>query len=262
MGIKFFKSGNQFVLGDSVKDYKPSGIYEADVHTLNGLEYLAIYQTGTNYKLYDHLFSSYDDINGVPYVSMDALLLATAGFFTGGSSTITDSSGNVLLPTGTPVKLTAELTRTNADVTAYAAGDSVNASASTPAMISFDNTATITNGGGGIALLLKVESNMTSLASGVLRLWFYNAALASIPADHVAFTNTYANAAKRCFYVDVTIDPLLAGSDTVLGQVDITKEYLAAVADNHLYCLIQTLTAFTPTAGGKITVELSALKLS
>ena len=46
MGIKFFKEGTQFVLGNSLLDYVPVGIYRADVHTLNGLDYLAIIPIG------------------------------------------------------------------------------------------------------------------------------------------------------------------------------------------------------------------------
>lgn len=37
MAIKFYKTGDNFVLGEDVYDYKPAGIYEADVHYKNGV---------------------------------------------------------------------------------------------------------------------------------------------------------------------------------------------------------------------------------
>jgi len=122
--------------------------------------------------------------------------------------------------------------------------------------------ASIRNNGGGIAFLMKLESNITAMAGCIIRVWFYNSVPTGVVGDHVAFINSYANSAKRCFYVDVTFDALLAGSDTVIGIVDISKEYITKVGGNSLYCLLQTLTSFTPTSAGKIYVGLSVVKLS
>jgi hypothetical protein len=122
--------------------------------------------------------------------------------------------------------------------------------------------ASVANGGGGIAFLLKLESNITALASQTIRVWFYNDTPAVVVGDHVAFINSYANSAKRCFYVDVTFDALLAGSDTVIGIIDISKEYITKTTGTSLYCLLQTTTSWTPTSGGKIYLALSTVKLS
>ena len=103
---------------------------------------------------------------------------------------------------------------------------------------------------------------MTALAGQTLRYWFYNDTPSGMVGDHVAFVNSYANASKRCFYIDLTFDPLLAGSDTVFGQVKLSDEYITKATGKYLYGLIQTLTSWTPTSGGKITTSLSVVKLS
>lgn len=182
------------------------------------------------------------------------------GTFNSSKTSLTDQNGNILLPSGTPAKLTYELTRPS-DIIGYTIGDAINSSVATPVAITLTN-ASIANNGGGFAFLLKVESNMTTLAGATLRYWFYNTVPSALVGDNVAFINSYANASKRCFYVDVTFDTLLAGSDTVIGSVELSKEYVTALADKNIYALIQTLSAFTPTSGGKIYSALSVLKLA
>lgn len=148
------------------------------------------------------------------------------------------------------------------NVTANLGGTVVHTTANgTPTIITLPN-ASIANNGGGFVFLLKVESNMTALAGATLRYWFFNTPPAVLVGDNDPYINSYANAAKRCFYIDVTFDALLAGSDTIIGSIELSKEYIAALADNSIYMLIQTLTAFTPTSGGKIYSALSVLKLA
>jgi len=261
MGIKFYKEGTQYVLGDSALDYVPAGLYYSDVHTLNGLDYLKITPVGSKESQWDHEFSVYEDSNGDPYASISALMTAVKGFFAEGvqSVSLSDPSGNTLLPSGTPVKVVVELTRP-ADIIAYAVGDSINSSVGTPVPLEFPN-ASIGAAGGGFLGLLKVESNITTLASGTLRLWFFNDVPTGLVGDNVAHVNTYANSSKRCFYIDVTFDALLAGSDTVFGQTSpLFNEYVTIATS--LYCIVQTLSAFTPTSGGKIKISLSLIKIA
>ena len=174
--------------------------------------------------------------------------------------TLTRNMGDIILeatvagvPFAAPVvvNMTADLGGTVAHTTANG----------TPIAITLAN-ASIANNGGGFAFLLKVESNITTLAGATLRYWFYNSLPAVLQGDNDAFVNLYANSTKRCFYVDVTFDALLAGSDTVIGSVELSKEYVTALADTSMYALIQTLSAFTPTSGGKIYSALSVLKLA
>jgi hypothetical protein len=293
---------------------------------------------------------------GVAYASVAEIYSAIKVIFIG-SVSLSDASGNTLLPSGTPTKLSYELTRP-LNTTAYTIGDAINSSISakqketisftgtsgtanvtgaggltklatfrddlvttaidfesahgaaylavgitltrnmgdiileatvsgvpftapvvtnvtgdlagtvahttanaTPTIITFANAA-INNNGGGIAFLLKAESNITAMAGATLRYWFFNAPPTVLAGDNAAYINSYVNSSKRCFYVDLVFDALLAGSDTVIGQVEISREYITALADKNMYALIQTLTGFTPTSGGKIYTSLSVLKLS
>ena len=157
-------------------------------------------------------------------------------------------------------KLVYELTRP-ADTTAYSANDAVNSSVAVPAVIELPGAANEL-GGGGIAMMMKLESNMTDLAGKTIRVWFYNGTPANVVGDNVAFVNSFANRTKRSFYVDVTFDALLVGSDTVIGMVDLSKEFICDPASTSLFVLLQTLAAFTPTSGGKIYMALSVVKLA
>ena len=189
--------------------------------------------------------------------------LATSDNQTNGTqkTQVVDSAGNVLLPSGIPSKIIVEVTRPNDTPGAYSVGDAINSSIASPVAFEFAN-ASIVAGGGGFLGLLKLESNITALASGTLRLWFFNETPTSIVGDHVAYVNNYANSSKRCFYVDVTFDPLLAGSDTVFGEtLPLFNEYVTSTSTS-IYCLIQTLSSFTPTASGKIKISLSLIKLA
>lgn len=174
--------------------------------------------------------------------------------------TLTRNMGDIILeatvagvPFDSPV-----VTNVTEDLAGTVAHTTANATAT---VINFEN-ASIEDNGGGLAFLLKVESNITAIAGATLRYWFFDTAPTNLVGDNAAYINTYVNAPKGCFYVDVVMDALLAGSDTVTGQIDISKEYVTAVGSKTLYALIQTLTGFTPTSGGKIHTSLSVLKLA
>jgi len=365
MGIKFYKQGDQYVLGDGALDYKPSGQYEADVHTLNGTDYLCITPVGigpnsSDYRKFDHPYNVYEDINGNPYDSIAALMSAVSEFFTsplGGvtQTQIVNSDGNILLPTGTPVKIIQEITRPS-DITAYAAGDAIGAYAvavkqkdtvtlsgtsgsvnisipnianrtipfavgltetaaafvttyaadflplvvvtssgadivfeAATAGVPFEHPAaantianlagsvvnttanvtlssvefedmSISNGGGGFITGVKIESNITAMASTTQRLWLYNEAPALVSGDNTAFLISYADRDKLMFFVDVEMQALETGSDSVVGYITMEKGYNCA--DFSLFGRLQTKTIFTPTSGGKINISLYAIKLS
>lgn len=196
------------------------------------------------------------------YVSISGSSTTTSSLTDGTQKTmLIDASSNVMLPSGTPRIVAVEMTRPNDTPGAYSVGDAINSSVASPTSLEFTN-ASIAVGGGGFMGLIKVESDITALASGTLRLWFFNEVPASIVGDHVAFVNNYANSGKRCFYVDVTFDSLLAGSDVVLAQtLPLFNEYVTS-ASTSIYCLIQTLSSFTPTASGKIKISLSLIKIA
>ena len=174
---------------------------------------------------------------------------------------ITDPNGSMLYPSGQPAKLITEITRPN-DILPYLVGDMINVSTSVPVFTVFPQDAAISVGGGNLAMLIKAESTITTLAGCTLRIWFLNDTPSGMVGDNAPFINSYANATKRAFYQDMTFDALLPGSDTVISIQDITKEFVAATGLKTMGFVIQTLSAFTPIANGKITISLSVLKLS
>lgn len=256
----FKNASNKWIFGDTINDECPSGIFRTRYNTDFTKVSIVYAAAGTFFKK-ERDITFFTDSTGTPYVDLSAFLTATDGFFLGSAGgTLTDSAGNVLLPSGTPAKIIVELTRPNDTPGAYTIGDAINSSVASPAAFEFAN-ASIAAGGGGLLGLLKLESNITALASGTLRLWFFNEAPINIVGDHVAYINEYANSSKRCFYIDVTFDPLLAGSDTVFAQtLPLFNEYVTT--NKSIYCLIQTLSSFTPTASGKIKISLSLIKIA
>lgn len=261
---------------DSIKDIVVSYTNDRTLET-NLVQYLpkadlkvvADYKKGVLFLITDHddsdkglasLEIPFADVSMPVVVDLGALVTQVNTWAASGVGTLVDANGNTLLPSGTPAKLTYELTRP-ADIIGYTIGDAINSSVATPVAITLAN-ASIANNGGGFAFLLKVESNIVTLAGATLRYWFYNSIPSALVGDNVPFVNSYVNAPKRCFYVDVTFDALLAGSDTVIGSVELSKEYITALADTSIYVLIQTLSAFVPTSGGKIYSALSVLKLA
>lgn len=160
---------------------------------------------------------------------------------------------------GVPERVEVEITRPS-DIIGYSIGDAINTSTSSPVAFELPLLATAT-GGGGFITKLKVETNITAMANATLRLYFFRDTPSSITADNVPMTISYANSSKRSFYIDITLDPLVAGSDTIFGQtLDLSTEY--ACLATSMYFTVQTNTAFTPTSGGKIKVIVSALKVN
>ena len=119
----------------------------------------------------------------------------------------------------------------------------------------------LTDGGGGILGVVKVDSNITAAAAATIRLWFFSSAPSTIVGDNVAFTNAYGDSDKMLFYVDVELGALLGSSNSVTGQTDAILSYITS-GGNDLYCLAQTLTGFTPTSGGMIKISATFLMIA
>jgi hypothetical protein len=93
-------------------------------------------------------------------------------------------------------------------------------------------------------------------------LWFFNDVPASIVGDNVAFVNNFANASKRMCYVDVPMDALLAGSDTIFGKSQPFYTYICETDDTTIYMLVQALSAITtPKSGGIFRFCLNTVQL-
>ena len=154
------------------------------------------------------------------------------------------------------------ITTTDGDLS----GTVVNTTANvTPGTLEFANMA-VAAGGGGYLNEIKLESNITDLASKTIRVWLFKEAPANVQSDNVAFQSYYADKDKRLFYVDVTFDALLGSSDTVIGSSAVTDASLAmreyVCTSTSVFAALQAISAFTPTSGGKINVTLNSLKLN
>lgn len=176
-------------------------------------------------------------------------------------SQLTDASGNLLYPSGEPVRISATLTRPS-DNNSYLAGDHVNSSTSSPAAILLPDAA-IVNGGGGFIMDFKMETDATTFAGATLRFWMFNDIPTGIVNDNAPYINSFANADKRCAcgYFDCTFDPLLGGSDCVIGKYQPNTEYVCATASKNMYILVQTLTAVsTPKSAGVFKFYFNVVK--
>jgi hypothetical protein len=171
---------------------------------------------------------------------------------------LVDASANFLYPSGEVATGSAEITRPS-DTTAYASGDSINSSTSSPVASEITGMA-IKSGGGGLLDSIKIESDITAMASKTVRVWVFNDTPATITNDNAAFATAYADKAKLLFFEDVVMEALEGTSDNVIGVLSVAKAYKCAATS--LFILVQAVSAFTPTSGGKVNVTLNAIKLN
>lgn len=172
--------------------------------------------------------------------------------------TLTSSGADLIFTSDTAgVPFTSPvITNTAGDLDGTVANTTPNAT-----IISFEiENMAIANGGGGVLMDVKLDSNMTNMASTDVRLWVFNEAPSGLVGDNVAFATAYANKDKFLFFVDVTMEAQQGSSDNVVGQASVVKEYKCA--DTSLFMLVQTITGFTPTSGGKLDVMFNCIKLS
>lgn len=199
-------------------------------------------------------------------------LAATAAAFVSANSAAYSTEGVTVTSSGEDIIFTASvagvsftspvITTTDGDLS----GTVVNTTANvTPGTLEFANMA-VAAGGGGYLNEIKLESNITDLASKTIRVWLFKEAPANVQSDNVAFQSYYADKDKRLFYVDVTFDALLGSSDTVIGSSAVTDASLAmreyVCTSTSVFAALQAISAFTPTSGGKINVTLNSLKLN
>lgn len=118
----------------------------------------------------------------------------------------------------------------------------------------------ISSGGGGQLMDVKIESDIVAIAETTVRLWFYNVEPSTIIGDNVAFNHVYVDKNVRMFYVDVVMNAQDGSSASIVGQTSVIKEYNCSLSS--LFVQVQTITGFTPTSGGKVNITLSALILT
>ena len=134
-----------------------------------------------------------------------------------------------------------------ADQTAYAAKDAVSNSTSAPVALSF-TAARVSSGSGYITKVRLITDQSTNVAQ--FRLHLFNVTPTPIN-DNSPYTLLWATRGSRVGFIDV--GPLQTegtGSDSANGMnIDVRLAFACAVGDTNLYCLVETLTAFTPSLG-------------
>lgn len=160
-------------------------------------------------------------------------------------------------------KVSANFTRTNA-TDAYAAGDVVSDSTSSPNVITFANVGTA-----GETVVLTSSRLTVSKASTALsvpsgctgwKLHLFTASPTAI-ADNAAFTTLAeadAAAGKYCGYITIST-PIDVGYN-LFSQDDNINKYITLVGTG-LYGIIETIGAYTPTAQAVKTIDLFFAKM-
>ncbi len=157
---------------------------------------------------------------------------------------------------GKKVEVSTEITRPS-DVNAYAAGDSVNTSTSSPTVITFANFARV-SGGTGYITKIRIATDKKSITPR-LRLHLFNAS-PTLVNDNAAFARYYADESKRIGYVD--LPAMFTSSDTTNSTLSETQDAtiripFVAVASRSIFGVLELLDAFTPASGQKFNVTLA-----
>lgn len=149
---------------------------------------------------------------------------------------------------------TSTVTRPN-DTTPYSAGDVIGASPATNT--EFTNVGSIA--GGFVEIKgISLEIDVVAIPSGLarFRFHFYNAAPTAI-ADNTAYNLPSGDRDKYLGYIDLVFNSDNDLGDTLFSNDDsITFKRKLASASTSLFCICQTLDAYTPTAQAvkKITI--------
>lgn len=145
-----------------------------------------------------------------------------------------------------------------ADTNAYAAGDVVSDSTSTPSPLVF---ASIGPSGGRIVLQsAEFRTDVNSVASGMgaFRLHLYNTAPSGI-VDNAAYNLPSVDRSKYAGYIDFPA-PIDLG-DTIWSQTEyIGRQIKLASGSTALYGILETRNAFTPTSASARTIAISTLE--
>ena len=223
-------------------------VVETTPNTVVGQMSISIMNVGTGTVSYT------TDINGTvaAFVVDNAAAFLPSIEVTGVNDTIVFEATVAGVPFAVPIitTLVGDLSGTNTPTTANA----------TLVPLEFANVA-LTDDGGGYIMDVKIQTNIVAAAGKTLRLWIYDLAPTTMLGDNVGYQTPYADNYKILFFVDVVMESALAGSDAVVGQASVIKQY-NSLTGNKLFGVLQTQSAFTPTSGGKFSIMLNILKVS
>jgi hypothetical protein len=154
--------------------------------------------------------------------------------------------------------ITANFTRPN-DTTAYAAGDAVTDSTSSPTKITFSNCARIANGTGRITGVHMVDS-ANQATKGVFELWVFDTSVTP-DNDNSAFTPTDTECGTLVGIVPLNVvyvgDATSgAGGNAVYYSGEIDRPFTCTGSTRDLYGLMVVRNAYTPVAQEVFTFRL------
>ena len=156
---------------------------------------------------------------------------------------------------GNLIMISTEFTRP-ADTTAYTANDVVSDNTTTTTMQALANAARV-SGGSGYIVGIRIATDKKSIVPA-LRVHFFNTTGATLAGDNVAYKEVYADGSKRVAYYDMPA--MTTAVDTTNSDmsrsVDMTMRIPYTCVATSLYYVLETLTAFTPASGEKITVTV------
>lgn len=203
-------------------------------------------------------FGNILDESGTAYASFAALKAAYKGFFSTNSKSIqvVDLNGNVVYFTGKPVKTSCEFTRP-ADILDYAAYDSIAHTTSVTDALLFDLEVALTNGGGGVVELVKLEAP-AKWAGLTFLVPLYKSTPSALYGDNVPFVYDTANSLIRIGVVEVEMGPVINGSSVVFGQTVCYLPYVCASDAKTIKAMLVTKSAVVaPTSAGKFSLGLT-----
>lgn len=171
------------------------------------------------------------------------------------------------LPSGAlsiPKQVSTSVTRPN-DTTAYAAGDAVTDSTSSPTALTFSAVATA-NGGKGIVLGALMLDSANQSTKGVFELWLFTGSAAPTPDnDNSAFTPTDAELANL-----VAIIPLSAvyvgdatsgaGGNAIYESPEMARPFVCDGSVDDLFGLLVVRNAYTPVGQEVFTIILRVVQ--
>lgn len=157
------------------------------------------------------------------------------------------------------VRASVEFTRP-ADTIAYSIKDAISNSTTAPTVLTFSGMGRALGSAGYINRIQILTTQVTCTAQ--LRLHLFNAAPTAL-ADNSPYTTLWARRGSRVGTIDFpALSTQGAGSDASKTQwIDIPVFYVCAAADNALYGMLSSLTAFTPDSGQMFYIALSAEQL-
>lgn len=172
-----------------------------------------------------------------------------------GGANITIAANSTLTLVGTGEVVSANFTRPN-DTTAYAIGDVVSNSTSTPGLLEFPNLTRV-NGGSAYITLARIATDQKSNPSAY-RIHLYNDNNITLTGDNVPRVELYADNSKK--NTSFVLGPMTTPANT-------TNSTISAAEDNNLrvfvksgastrsiWAQVETLTANTPAANQNFTI--------